>query len=61
MERAVRLLLETEEKTYMIAEQVGYSDSNYFSYAFKKKYGVSPTVFRRRKKEEAKSEGTGNS
>ncbi len=61
MERAVRLLLETEEKTYVIAEQVGYSDSNYFSYAFKKKYGVSPTVFRRRKKEEAKSEGTGNS
>jgi two-component system response regulator YesN len=61
MERAVRLLLETEEKTYVIAEQVGYSDSNYFSYAFKKKYGVSPTVYRRRKKEEAKSEGTGNS
>ncbi|MFR5913877.1 MAG: helix-turn-helix domain-containing protein [Blautia wexlerae] len=30
----------------MIAEKVGYSDPNYFSYAFKKQYGVSPSKYR---------------
>lgn len=35
MEKAADLLLTKEEKTYMIAEKVGYSDSNYFSYVFK--------------------------
>lgn len=46
MERAVELLLTTDDKTYMIAEKVGYSDPNYFSYAFKKQYGVSPSKYR---------------
>ncbi|MCI8809861.1 MAG: response regulator transcription factor [Oscillibacter sp.] len=46
MEEAVRLLRETDEKTYRIAEQTGYSDPNYFSYVFKKRYGVSPSKFR---------------
>ena len=46
MEEAVRLLRETDEKTYRIAEQIGYSDPNYFSYVFKKRYGVSPSKFR---------------
>lgn len=46
MERAVRLLLEENEKTYIIAESVGYSDPNYFSYAFKKKFGVSPSRYK---------------
>ena len=36
MEKAIRLLMEEEEKTYIIAESVGYSDPNYFSYAFKR-------------------------
>jgi len=46
MDEAVRLLRDTDEKTYRIAERTGYSDPNYFSYVFKKKYGVSPTKYR---------------
>ncbi|MCD8189443.1 MAG: response regulator [Clostridiales bacterium] len=46
MEQAVRLLLEGDEKTYVIAGKVGYSDPNYFSYVFKKRFGVSPTRYR---------------
>ena len=40
------LLKTTDEKTYIIAEMVGYADQNYFSYVFKKKYGVSPSKYR---------------
>ena len=46
MERAAQLLRETEEKTYLIAEQTGYTDPNYFSYVFKRRFGVSPSQFR---------------
>lgn len=46
MERAVRMLMEEDEKTYIIAEAVGYSDPNYFSYAFKKKFGMSPSKYK---------------
>ena len=46
MERAVDLLLTSGDKTYIIAEKVGYAEPNYFSYVFKKKYGVSPTKYR---------------
>lgn len=46
MERAAQLLRETEEKTYLIAEQTGYTDPNYFSYVFKRRFGVSPSKFR---------------
>jgi len=46
MEKALRLLIEEEEKTYIIAESVGYSDPNYFSYAFKKKFGMSPSKYK---------------
>ena len=46
MEKAVRMLLEDNEKTYVIAEAVGYSDPNYFSYVFKKKFGVSPSRYK---------------
>ncbi len=48
MEQAVKLLETTEYKTYEIAEMVGYADPNYFSYAFKKKFGVSPSKYTRR-------------
>ena len=41
MERAARLLIETDEKNYVIAGQVGYADPNYFSYVFKRQFGVS--------------------
>lgn len=46
LEKAVKLLNETDDKTYMIAQKVGYQEQNYFSYVFKKRYGVSPTKYR---------------
>ncbi|MCR5099734.1 MAG: response regulator [Butyrivibrio sp.] len=46
MEKAARLLKETDEKTYMIASKVGFSDPNYFSYVFKRQFGVSPSKYR---------------
>lgn len=46
MEEAVKLLNATDDKTYMIAQKVGYIEPNYFSYVFKKYFGVSPTKFR---------------
>lgn len=44
--KAVELLNKTDDKTYVIASKVGYQEQNYFSYVFKKKFGVSPTKFR---------------
>lgn len=49
MDIAARLILDTNEKSYKIAEQVGYLDANYFSYVFKKKFGVSPSKYRNKK------------
>jgi two-component system, response regulator YesN len=42
----VDLLNTTDDKTYIIARKVGYAEPNYFSYVFKKKYGVSPSKYR---------------
>lgn len=49
LEHAVELLNNTEDKSYMIAEKVGYTEPNYFSYVFKKQYGVSPSKYRTNK------------
>jgi len=49
MERAIYLLETTDQKTYMIADAVGYTEPNYFSYVFKKKYGLSPSRYRLQK------------
>lgn len=46
MREAARLLKETDDKTYAIAAQVGYEEPNYFSYVFKKRFGVSPGKYR---------------
>lgn len=46
LNKAVELLNTTEDKTYVIAQKVGYQEQNYFSYVFKKQYGVSPTKYR---------------
>ena len=46
LNKAVELLNETNDKTYVIARKVGYQEQNYFSYVFKKRFGVSPTKFR---------------
>lgn len=46
LEEAVNLLNKTDYKSYVIAEKVGYPEANYFSYVFKRKYGVSPSKYR---------------
>ena len=46
LEKAVELLNTTDDKTYIVAQKVGYQEQNYFSYVFKKRYGVSPTKYR---------------
>ena len=52
MDVAVRLIVETNDKSYEIGEKVGYLDANYFSYVFKKKFGVSPSKYRASGKKE---------
>ena len=47
MENAVRLLTETDMKIKEIAEYCGYRDLLYFSQAFKKERGVTPSVYRK--------------
>jgi len=47
LEEAVRLLNTTDDKTYVIARKVGYAEANYFSYVFKKHYGISPSKYRK--------------
>lgn len=51
LEHAVELLNNTEDKSYIIAEKVGYTEPNYFSYVFKKQYGVSPSKYRTQKEQ----------
>ena len=46
MDAAAELLRNTDEKTYLIAQQIGYLDPNYFSYVFKLQYGTSPSKYR---------------
>lgn len=52
MERAKRLLRTTELSSGEIGSEVGYKDSHYFSFVFKKTQGVSPREYRAGKKEE---------
>lgn len=47
LQRARELLRATSLRTGEIAAQVGYNDPHYFSYLFKKKYGVTPRDSRR--------------
>jgi len=46
MERARNLLIEEGLKNYRIAELTGYSDPHYFSYCFKRYFGVTPAEMR---------------
>lgn len=48
MNAAQRLLDTTDEKSYVIAGLVGYEEPNYFSYVFKKQFGVSPSKYRQK-------------
>ncbi|MGG4555023.1 response regulator [Paenibacillus humicus] len=46
MEAAQYLLRSTELKAFEIAERVGFTDPNYFSFCFRKKFGISPKEYR---------------
>jgi two-component system response regulator YesN len=46
MARAARLLSQGTKKTYEIALQLGYKDTEYFSRLFKKHMGVNPSYYR---------------
>ncbi|HLS65884.1 MAG TPA: AraC family transcriptional regulator [Pseudogracilibacillus sp.] len=48
MERAVKLLLNTEEKIDHIAKQCGYDNGFYFSKVFRKYIGIPPSKFRKK-------------
>lgn len=51
MEKAKELLMCSPMKTSEIGYEVGYKDSHYFSYIFKKTQGCSPKEYRARRKE----------
>ena len=47
LSRAAEMLKNTDNKITYIAFLCGFEDSNYFSTAFKKKYGISPKIYRK--------------
>ena len=51
MSRAAEMLRSTAYGVTDVAFACGFEDSNYFSTAFKKKYGVPPKIYRRRNSE----------
>ncbi|QGG55453.1 response regulator [Paenibacillus sp. B01] len=51
MELAQELLRSTELKAFEIAERIGFSEPNYFSFCFKKHTGTTPKEYRSRAKE----------
>lgn len=48
MHKATELLRDCRVKVYEVAEQVGYRDITYFSSAFKKSVGLSPSEYQKR-------------
>ena len=48
MKEACRLLSEEYVSVSKIAEQVGYTDANYFTKAFRNKIGMSPSEYRKK-------------
>jgi two-component system response regulator YesN len=47
LDKAKELLLNTNLRSYEIAEQIGFTDESYFSRSFKKHTDVRPNEFRR--------------
>ena len=47
MEEAKRLLRDTGEPVYGIAEKVGYKDAKFFSQQFTKIVGIKPAEYRK--------------
>ena len=56
MERAARLLLTTNARVAVVAEEVGILDVNYFTKMFKSATGQTPTAYRRDKRAQASLE-----
>lgn len=56
MERAARLLLTTNARVAIVAEEVGILDVNYFTKMFKSATGQTPTAYRRDKRAQASLE-----
>ena len=50
--KAKELLEATEMRSSQIAQEVGYNDSHYFSYLFKKTTGMTPSEYRRANRDE---------
>ena len=46
MEKAMKMLESTDLRVQEVSDKVGFKDSNYFSKAFKKHYGISPKEYR---------------
>lgn len=46
MEAAQSMLRLTDLKAFEIADQVGFTDPNYFSFCFRKRFGISPKEYR---------------
>ena len=47
MEEAKRLLRDTDEPVYIVAEKTGYKDPKFFSRQFRKSVGVKPADYRK--------------
>lgn len=56
MEQAKKLLLSTEYTIFEISEMTGYIDYSYFSKVFKKRYGITPSQYRKNPLETISSE-----
>ena len=50
LEKAKQLLENTSKRAYEVAGEVGFSDPHYFSVAFKKATGKTPTEYAKEKR-----------
>ena len=59
IEMAKRMLVDTEMPVINIAYELSYNATNYFSKAFKKKVGVTPSEYRTAHSELFREQGAG--
>ena len=55
MNKAKELVITTDQKMFEIAFACGYEDQHYFSYSFKKYFGLSPTKMRKQNLKETEN------